>query len=152
MFSQSITHCSQPNVRGPNIGPLLPPKLASNPRSSPVCLACHLIPRCTVKCCRCCSVAHTAAVKDSQVCGPKLGPFSGPNSGPFFVGRGASCCELHTRFLHILAQIWVQNMDQVGRGAAQNRVRNLDPDLVQQLGVKKHKRPIGGIAFVGARH
>ena len=105
-----------------------------------------------VKCCRCCSVALAAAVKDSQVCGPKFGPFSGPNLGPLFLRRSAGCSGLHNRFLHIWAQIWVQNMDHVARGAAQNGVRNLDPDLVQQLSVKKHKRRIGGDAFVSARH
>ena len=71
--------------------PFLTQKLASRPRSSPVCLACPLIPHGMVTCRRCFWVALATAVGYAAFAGPKTGPFFDPKFGSAFFRTG---CKL----------------------------------------------------------
>ena len=64
--------------------PFLTQKLASRSRSSPVCLACPLIPHGMVTCRRCFWVALATAVGYAAFAGPKTGPFFDPKFGSAF--------------------------------------------------------------------
>ena len=119
--------------------PFLTQKLASRPRSSPVCLACPLIPHGMVTCRRCFWVALATAVGYAAFAGPKTGPFFDPKFGSAFFRTE---CRL-LRALQLIPSCAGPNFGPeygpVSRGGAQNRAHNVDPDLVPQPGVKKQK-------------